>query len=209
MNNIIMIAPPAAGKGTLTKMFRDKYGYVSLSTGDILREQALEDSNLRELLKTGKLVSDELVFKTLKAKLNKLGNTPYILDGFPRTIKQAEMLSNMDLDIGVVIYLDIDKEELKNRILSRVVCPKCKRSYSSNEKMYMPKEEGICDKCFSKLIRREDDNEEIFEARYKEYLENTMPLIDYYREKGVLISTSKTDTLSIFEEVSSMVIKND
>ncbi len=151
MKNVILLAPPAAGKGTLAKTLCEKYGYVSISTGDLLRERALEDKELRDFMKTGKLVSDELVFDVLKAKLNKLGNTPYILDGFPRTVNQAvmydELLQNMNKDLGVVIYLDVDKEELKNRVTSRIICPNCKTTYSTREEKFFPKNAGMCDNC--------------------------------------------------------------
>ena len=91
MKNVILIAPPAAGKGTLAKRLVDSLGYVQLSTGDMLRDQAKEDENLCDMMKTGKLIDDKTVFKALEAKLNKLGDTPYILDGFPRTVNQAVM----------------------------------------------------------------------------------------------------------------------
>ena len=147
MKNLILIAPPAAGKGTLSNMLCEKFGYVSISTGDMLREKAKEDENLREALKSGLLISDEEVFEALKSKLNKLGNTPYILDGFPRTVNQAVMYGNllkdMDKELGVVIYLDVDKEELKNRVVTRMVCASCNISYSKRNKSLFPKVEGV------------------------------------------------------------------
>lgn len=211
MKNIILIAPPAAGKGTLAKKLVDKFGYVQLSTGDMLREQAKEDKNLLNMMKTGKLIDDKTVFKALEAKLNKLGNTPYILDGFPRTVNQAEMydeiLHSMNKDLGVVIYLDVDKEELKNRVTTRMICPSCKASYSTRNENLFPKEKGICDNCKEKLIKREDDSEEVFNNRYDEYLEKTSPLIDYYESKNLLIRINDIDANIIFDKVSSLVRK--
>ena len=211
MKNIILIAPPAAGKGTLAKKLVDKFGYVQLSTGDMLREQAKEDKNLLNMMKTGKLIDDKTVFKALEAKLNKLGNTPYILDGFPRTVNQAEMydeiLHSMNKDLGVVIYLDVDKEELKNRVITRMICPSCKASYSTRNENLFPKEKGICDNCKEKLIKREDDSEEVFNNRYDEYLEKTSPLIDYYESKNLLIRINDIDANIIFDKVSSLVRK--
>ncbi len=209
MKNVILIAPPAAGKGTLSMYLTDTFGYVQLSTGDMLRERAEEDTKLKEIMKTGKLIDDKTVFEALEAKLNKLGDTPYILDGFPRTVTQAvmydELLQNMGKDLGVVIYLDVDKEELKKRVVTRLVCPKCRASYSTRNESLLPKEEGLCDNCRLELIQREDDTEEVFDKRYNEYLEKTSPLIDYYESKGLLVRISSSDANEIFKEASSLV----
>lgn len=209
MKNVILIAPPAAGKGTLAKKLVDSLGYVQLSTGDMLRDQAKEDENLRDMMKTGKLIDDKTVFKALEAKLNKLGDTPYILDGFPRTVNQAvmydELLHSMNKDLGVVIYLDVDKEELKNRVITRLVCPSCKSSYSTRNENLFPKEKGLCDNCKIELIQREDDKEEVFNMRYDEYLNKTSPLIDYYESKGLLVRVDDVDANVIFDKVSSLV----
>lgn len=209
MKNVILIAPPAAGKGTLAKKLVDSFGYVQLSTGDMLREQAKEDESLRDMMKTGKLIDDETVFKALKAKLNKLGDIPYILDGFPRTVNQAvmydELLHSINKDLGVVIYLDVDKEELKNRVTTRLVCPSCKASYSTRNESLFPKEKDLCDSCKVNLIKREDDSEEVFYSRYDEYLKKTSPLIDYYESKGLLVRVNDVDSNVIFDKVSSLV----
>lgn len=209
MKNVILIAPPAAGKGTLAKKLVDNFGYVQLSTGDMLRELAKEDENLRDMMKTGKLIDDETVFKALKAKLNKLGDTPYILDGFPRTVNQAvmydELLHSINKDLGVVIYLDVDKEELKNRVTTRLVCPSCKASYSTRNECLFPKEKDLCDSCKVNLIKREDDSEEVFYSRYDEYLKKTSPLVDYYESKGLLVRVNDVDSNVIFDKVSSLV----
>ena len=209
MKNVILIAPPAAGKGTLAKKLVDSFGYVQLSTGDMLRELAKEDENLRDMMKTGKLIDDETVFKALKAKLNKLGDTPYILDGFPRTVNQAvmydELLHSINKDLGVVIYLDVDKEELKNRVTTRLVCPSCKTSYSTRNESLFPKEKDLCDSCKVNIIKREDDSEEVFYSRYDEYLKKTSPLVDYYESKGLLVRVNDVDSNVIFDKVSSLV----
>ena len=209
MKNVILIAPPAAGKGTLAKKLVDNFGYVQLSTGDMLRELAKEDENLRDMMKTGKLIDDETVFKALKAKLNKLGDTPYILDGFPRTVNQAvmydELLHSINKDLGVVIYLDVDKEELKNRVTTRLVCPSCKASYSTRNESLFPKEKDLCDSCKVNLIKREDDSEEVFYSRYDEYLKKTSPLVDYYESKGLLVRVNDVDSNVIFDKGSSLV----
>lgn len=213
MNNIILLAPPAAGKGTIVKLLCEKYNYVSISTGDILREKAKNDSDLSELLKSGKLVPDDVVFNFLESKLNKLDNISYILDGFPRTKKQAimydEFLKSTNRSLGVVIYLDIDKDELIKRVTTRVICPNCKKIYSLRDEKFAPKEYMICDDCSSHLKYREDDKEDIFEKRYDEYLKNTLPLINYYKDKGVCILISDYDAKAIVSRISSLVNYND
>ena len=212
MKNVILIAPPAAGKGTLAKDL-ESLGFIQLSTGDMLRELAKEDKALEEIMKTGKLIDDNTVFKALEAKLNKLGNTPYILDGFPRTVTQAkmydELLKSMNKELGVVIYLDVDKEELKQRVITRIICPTCKASYSTRNKDLMPKTEGLCDDCKTALIQREDDSEEVFESRYEEYIEKTSPLIDYYESKNLLKRIDDKDADDVFKKASEMVKDND
>lgn len=209
MKNVILIAPPAAGKGTLSKKLVDEFGYVALSTGDMLREKALEDESLALMMKTGKLINDETVFEALKAKLNKLGDTPIILDGFPRTVKQAvmydELLQNIGRELGVVIYLDVDRNELKDRVVTRLVCPKCKASYSTRNKDLFPKKEGLCDSCLVELTKRSDDSEEIFNQRYDEYLNKTSPLIEYYESKGCLERIKESDSNLVFDVASSLI----
>ena len=213
MRNVVLIAPPAAGKGTLANYLCDKYGYVSISTGDLLREEAKKNKELREIMESGKLVDDNMVFDCLKAKLNKLGNTPYILDGFPRTVNQAvmydELLQNMNKDLGVVIYLDVDKEELKNRVTSRIICPNCKTTYSTREEKFFPKNAGMCDNCNVELIQRDDDKEEVFYQRYEEFLEKTNPLIDYYEKSNVLVRISDLEANDVFAKASLTVEDND
>lgn len=209
MKNVILIAPPAAGKGTLSKYLVDTYGYEQLSTGDMLRERAKEDEKLQEMMKAGVLIDDKTVFEALEAKLNKLGDTPYILDGFPRTVGQAvmydELLKNMNKDLGVVIYLDVDKEELKTRVITRLICPKCKASYSTRNENLFPKQEGLCDTCNVELIQREDDKEEVFNKRYAEYLEKTSPLIDYYEKRELLERICELDTNKLYQKASSIL----
>ncbi len=208
MKNVILIAPPAAGKGTLSDSLCKEYGYISLSTGDMLREKAKNDSELLEMIKTGKLIDDKTVFDAFALRLNEIGDSSYILDGFPRTVKQArmydEMLSKLNRDLGVVIYLDVEEDELLSRVTSRIVCPKCKRSYSTRNKSLLPKIEGLCDTCGESLVKRSDDVAEVFDHRYKEYLEKTKPLIDYYKSKGVLytiVSTSVDETFNLVSEI--------
>ena len=193
MKNIILISAPAAGKGTLSELLVEKYGYIHISTGDLLREASKEKSELGEkistMLKNGELVSDEIVFELLENKL-KVVDKPYILDGFPRTINQAykydELITKLNKSLGIVVVLNCDYDILKNRIVGRWLCKECGSIYNTLTGVNTPKEENICDKCGGELYKRSDDNEESFKTRYETYLEKTKPLIDFYQEKGNL-----------------------
>ena len=196
MKNIILIAPPAAGKGTLADRLKKEFDYDYISMGDILREEAKTNEVIKEKMERGILIDDSEVLLSIKNKLAKVEKS-YILDGFPRTINQAkaydEYLLKNNKSLGVVIYLDVPKEELVKRITSRLICPNCKKTYSSIKKELLPKKEGVCDVCGSKLITRKDDTVEVFDQRYEEYQDKTKPLIDYYQEKDKLV-TIKTIT---------------
>jgi adenylate kinase len=190
-------------------MLSDKFGYISLSTGDMLREEAKTNTELLDIMKQGKLINDDIVFKALENYMNKLGEKPYILDGFPRTIIQAQryddLLKKLNKDLGIVVYMDVEKEELQERVTTRVVCPTCKKIYSTRNPKLKPKQENICDDCNSNLIQREDDKLEVFNQRYAEYLDKTSPLIEYYEKKGLLTRTDKKDTNEIFELVVDLI----
>lgn len=206
MKNIILLAPPAAGKGTLANDLKEKYGYVHLSTGDMLREEAKEDKEVKDALEAGHLINDDLVFRAVKSKLNKLGNTNYILDGFPRTLDQAIWYSNYlkenNKDLGVVIYLDVDKKLLEKRVLTRLICPKCNISYSTSNKKFLPKKSGICDICNSALENRSDDNIESFNKRYDIYQKRTSKLLDFYKNLNVLERITEVDPIKVLEKAS-------
>lgn len=217
MKNIIFLAPPAAGKGTLSEMFVEKYGYGHISTGDLLREEVSAGTELgkeaESLMKAGKLVSDELILKLIEKRISKPDcENGYILDGFPRTKVQAEkydeLLENLGKDLGVVIYIDINKETAMQRACSRVTCPNCGRIFNKYATELKPKVDGICDDCGVSLIQRADDSEETFIKRFDEYIEKTMPLYDYYKNKGVL-KTIKADSnkLEVFADAVKAIEK--
>ena len=189
MKNIIFIAPPAAGKGTQSTMLKEKFNYNHLSTGDMLREAIASGSEfglmLKNIIDEGKLVSDDIMIDLIKEKLNNLEGKPFILDGFPRTLNQAKSLDNMlDKDYEV-IYLDLSEEEAIERILGRLTCS-CGKSYNLNVEALKPKIDGICDGCGKELVKRNDDNVDSFKVRYKTFLDNTKPLMEYYEDKNKL-----------------------
>lgn len=195
MKNIIFLAPPATGKGTLSEMLTEKYGYGHISTGDLLREEIKNKTEIgkqaESLMKEGKFVSDDVIVKLISNRITKDDcKNGYILDGFPRTKVQAlkydELLESLGKDLGIVIYIDIDKDMAIRRACSRITCPKCGRIYNKYSEEMKPKTEGICDDCGESLVQRADDNEETFTKRFEEYINKTMPLYDYYKNKGVL-----------------------
>ena len=214
MKNVIFIAPPAAGKGTQSELLVEKFNYEHISTGELLRNKQNDGSDLgnqiKELLKTGKLIDDEIVTKLLKEKLvNIKGN--FILDGYPRNIKQAsilnDLLSELDISNIAVIYLDVDEETAMKRALGRISCPNCKRTYNRYNPLTQPKVMEICDDCNIELVGRSDDNENTFRIRFNEYLINTKPLLDYYKEKKLLyVMENKIDPNDLFEDIKEVIL---
>ena len=217
MKNIIFIAPPAAGKGTQSKLVSEEYNIPHISTGDLLREEVNSNSALgiylKEEMDKGHLINDETITTLLKNRLSMEDcKNGYILDGYPRNVTQAEIyeeiLSELNKDLGVVIFLNIDKDLALERTLSRIVCPKCGASYNLTVNELKPKEEGICDKCNNTLKIRSDDNKETFLNRFDTYIEKTQSLIDYYEEKDVLrkIEITKDDSAQdIFNEIKQII----
>lgn len=195
MFDIILIAPPAAGKGTESKMLKADYSIPHISTGDLLRTAGSKNDELgkeiTKLMKNGAFVSDHIILKLIEDRIaNDDCKRGYILDGFPRDITQAQeydkILERKNKKIGYVFVIDMDKEVAKSRILGRRICGSCGKVYNINCKELSPKIPGICDDCNSELIKREDDNVTTYEKRYNSYLEKTAPLIEYYSKKGVL-----------------------
>jgi adenylate kinase len=192
--NIIFIAPPAAGKGTISKFLVDNYDYIHLSTGDMLRKISKEDTplgnSIKNLMKEGKFISDDIMFTLIKNELANINGKPFILDGMPRNINQAkyldQMLKSINVDKYIVINIDINKDILKMRATGRRLCQNCGASYNIYFDGFKPKVINTCDKCNSTLIQRDDDSEETFKYRYETYLENTLPVINYYKEQGLL-----------------------
>lgn len=214
MKNIIFIAPPAAGKGTMSEILMEKYGYKHISTGDILREMAKSDDdfghNLSNILLSGKLVSDEIVYEALKRRLlmNDLDNG-FILDGFPRNLEQAmeyeHILAEVHKDLGVVIYLDTPKDVLEKRITGRRLCKECGATYNVLTGVNTPKVDGVCDKCGGSLYQRSDDNAESFKTRYETFTEKTYPLLDYYEKKNNLYCVTSVDIDTTISQIEAII----
>jgi len=193
--NILLLGPPGAGKGTQAKRLEERYGMVQLSTGDMLRAERASGSPLgkqvQAIMDAGQLVSDAIMIALIAQRIAALKDQGFILDGFPRTVPQAEALDEMlkknGLAIDHVIELTVDEDALVDRISGRFSCKKCGASY--HDRYHRPKQEGQCDICGSRdFIRRPDDNAETVKARLAAYRDQTAPILPYYRNKGVLRS---------------------
>lgn len=213
MKGIIFIAPPTAGKGTQAEELEKKYKFLHISTGDLLREESkketLEALYINEKLGSGELVDDCLVLDLLEKKLESITEN-FILDGFPRNLNQAvfldKILDKFNIKKLYVIYIDIDEETAKQRILGRLQCPKCKKIYNSMTQELKPIKDGICDSCGEVLIKRTDDNEKTIKERFNHYLENTMLLIDYYKNKNLLYHIDgKQDKEKVFRSIEKIL----
>ncbi len=212
MKNIIFIAPPAAGKGTQAKLVSEQYNIPHISTGDLLRQEIATGSELgkkiQEQIDKGNLVSDEIITSLLKKRITEEDcQNGYILDGYPRTISQAEiyhnLLKELNYDKGIVIFLDIDKDLALKRTISRIICPNCGSSYNLLVDELKPKKENICDRCHHQLKTRSDDTEDIFIHRFDTYINSTKDLIEYYKNLHILrcIKVEEKTARQIFEEV--------
>ena len=209
MLNIILMGPPGAGKGTQATRIIDAFGLPHISTGDIFRENISKGTELglkaKAIIERGDLVPDDLTIDLVKSRLSQDDCAKgYLLDGFPRTIAQAEALREMGPEIGRAVNLVIDitvpDEVLMQRIAGRRVCPKCGASYNIHS--MKPAKEGICDRCGAELIQRKDDNPESFKIRLDNYYAQTAPLVDFYKAEGLYHHFDGMDGL---EKVSAQI----
>ena len=190
--NLVLLGPPGAGKGTQAKLLEDSRSLVKLSTGDMLRAAVAAGTELGrkagDIMERGLLVPDDLVIKLIAERMDQGGcGEGYILDGFPRTIAQAEALDRLLKERGKeldrVIVMQVDDDALVERIAGRFACAYCGEGYHDLYKL--PKVNGVCDRCGSAgFVRRRDDNEEVVRARLEGYHAQTEPLIGYYRRQG-------------------------
>ena len=207
--NILIMGPAGAGKGTMSDLILKEYDIPHISTGDMLRENVRNNTELgieaKSYMEAGKLVPDDVINAMVEKRLQEPDcQKGYLLDGFPRTLVQAEAFSEIADKIGKpvesVIALEVDFEILKERITGRRICPKCGAIY--HIKNHPSKVEGICDDCGAELTQRKDDTVETAENRIAVYKESTAPLIAYYSETGVLRHfDAEKDHTEVFEEI--------
>ena len=194
---IIMLGAPGTGKGTVASLLQEKLGIKQVSTGDIFRKNIQEETEIGKIasqyISKGQLVPDDVTIKIVENRLNEDDvQDGIILDGFPRTVYQAEeldkILERKGKKVELVINLTTPEDEILERIVNRRVCSnqECKAVY--NIVLNPPKQEGICDKCGSKLVQRKDDNEETVKSRLESYFKQTSPLVDFYSNKQVLVT---------------------
>lgn len=207
--NILLLGPPGAGKGTQAKRLEERYGMVQLSTGDMLRAEREAGSPLgkqvQAIMDAGKLVSDEIMIALIASRITTLGDKGFILDGFPRTVPQAEALDRMlaenHIGLDQVIEITVDEEALIDRVSGRFNCKTCGASY--HDRHHRPKQDGVCDVCGGReFIRRPDDNAETVKARLKAYRDQTAPILPYYRAKGLLRSV---DGMAAIDTVTQQI----
>ena len=182
--HVLLLGPPGAGKGTQSKRLAEEFDLEHVTTGDALRankDMETEYGTPREFMEAGELVPDPVVNEIVAEALSNADG--YVLDGYPRNLDQAERLSGMT-DLDAVIYLDVSREELIDRLTGRRVCENCGANY--HVEFEPPEEEGVCDECGGELIQREDDQEETVRERLDVYEENTAPVVERYREAGQL-----------------------
>ncbi|MGP0566866.1 adenylate kinase [Nitrospina sp. 32_T5] len=210
---VILLGPPGSGKGTQANLLQERFSIPKISTGDILRAAVSDGTDLGRQAKTymdqGQLVPDEIVVGLIKERIKEPDcDNGFILDGFPRTIVQAEklgeMLRSMGQDIDVVVDLEVDKDELLVRLTGRSTCKECGTMY--HKTTHPPKAAGRCDACGGELYQRDDDNEETILKRLTVYKQQTEPLKNYYEKQGKLKTAPGRGTVDeIFSRVCEMV----
>ncbi len=213
---LIFLGPPACGKGTQTTKLAEFLGFPHVDTGSLLRAEIKSGSEngmiAKSFIDKGNLVPVDLVGSIIKSRLAQDDcKNGYILDGYPRSLEQAEMLDIINSEINgqtevdfKAIYFDLDQSVLISRIVNRRSCPKCGEIY--NVKFKPPVKEGICDKCGETLTQRKDDTEEIAKARFETYFHETAPLIDYYKKRGVLKTINADGTIDeVWERLLEVV----
>ncbi len=208
---LIIFGPPGAGKGTQAILISENYNMIHISTGNILRSAVKEGTELGELAKSymdnGELVPDDVVIGIIKDEIKKnISSNGFLLDGFPRTIPQAEaldrMLNSEQLKVNDVLSIEVTDEEIIKRISGRRVCEKCGAMYHNS---FDPsREKGMCDNCRGDLYQRDDDKEDVVRTRLQVYREQTEPLKQYYENADLL---SEVDGLGTIEEVSDRIEK--
>ncbi len=213
--NIILFGPPGAGKGTQSKKMEEKYHIPQISTGDMLRASRSAKTPLgleaEKYMVAGKLVPDQVIIGLIEERLKQKDcEKGFILDGFPRTLAQAQSLKTtlekQHRDLDGVINIEVEEEELIKRLTGRRQCEKCHQGY--HLLFSPPQKKGVCDRCGGQLFQRNDDKEETIRQRLTVYQEQTAPLIDYYRKEGLLETVKgETSMERVFDSIVKILVK--
>ena len=208
--NIILLGAPGAGKGTQAAVLAEHYNIPTISTGNIIREALINGTEMgmkaKSFMDAGQLVPDEVVIGIVKERLAEDDcKNGFILDGFPRTIPQAEALDKMGVNIEYVVDIEVSDERIINRLSGRRVCEECGRPYHLVN--LKPKQEGVCDACGGTLVQRKDDHIDTIKNRLEIYHKETEPLVEYYKNQGKLqtvhgsdkVEDTMADMMKIFE----------
>jgi adenylate kinase len=212
--NLVLLGPPGAGKGTVAKMLSAIDGSVQISTGDILRGAVREGTELGKkaegYMKAGDLVPDDLIMGIMEERLKQPDcQKGFLLDGFPRTIPQAkalkELLPKVGFELDRAVNLDVPRDVIIDRLTTWWTCsnPECQEIY--NIKSKPPKNDMICDKCGSKVIQRADETEEAINKRLDTYNEKTAPLVDFYKNEGLLLNVTSTSSEEVVNQITKAV----
>jgi adenylate kinase len=209
MKRLILFGAPGSGKGTMGDLIQRDFDYAKISTGDILRSAIQQDSadgrQAKSFMESGGLVPDELVIELVRRRLSR-GDLDggYVMDGYPRTLAQAEALSLIASESEKAIFIEVTEAEAVERLLSRLTCNDCGAIYNRITKP--PKSAGICDLCRGRVERRADDNEEAVRQRFRVYAERTMPVIGYYGRKNLLARVDGGGAaVQVYERIKGLI----
>ena len=209
MIRLVLFGAPGAGKGTQADLIEEKYGYKKISAGDLIRAEVKAESEVgvkvKEIVARGDLVPDGIIIDLIKARVARDDvRNGYIMDGFPRTIEQARELSKIAVDQELCIMLQVDEAAVVERLLSRWTCKNCQAIF--NEQNKKPARAGVCDECGGELYRRSDDNAESISKRIAVYNRETLPVINYYREKEILSEVESSGSISdVFARIEEVL----
>lgn len=196
MGSLLLISAPGAGKGVVSKYLKEKYNYYHVSMGNLLRELAKKDESINQILKQGGFVDNTIVYNLLGEIIKNNKNTNFVFEGFPRDLEQNEkfekILSKYDIILDRVIYVDIKKEIAEKRITGRLMCSNCNEIYN---KYFDNISDNKCKSCGSDLIKRNDDKLSTYEARYSTFIDKTLPLVDYYKNRNMLYTIFNNETI--------------
>jgi adenylate kinase len=203
---IVLLGPPGSGKGTQTERLVAEFGFTKISTGDLLREAVRNGTELgtkaKSFMDAGKLVPDDLVVGLIREKLKGLKGG-VLLDGFPRSLEQAEALDEF-FKVELAVDLEVDQEALIKRLTERRSCRACNAVF--HLEFNRPKKNGVCDKCGGELYQRSDDTEKVVRERFNTYTERTAPLTEFYRKKGVLKSVNGMGAIDdVYKRISAVI----